>query len=321
MTDIDSREIGEEFVEHFGVKGMHWGVRRDPDTGVRPIAKSLDEGPFGRAAKRNVDRHNARVAKKAVKADNKWIKNVAKPKAYYDAVNKANDGFDRDIVGINNSDKYRGKDLRQPSKLRTQYYRDVSKMYQRHLDAVANDIPHSPSGNYRFTLRAPNYNDLLSGNSQGGTGLPDVIIVENDVQHANTDAPKGVGTIKIKYKWDDIGHCVSASTPDFVAVTHGEEFVEHYGIKGMQWGVRREALKSSKAKARDDARSMSTDDLKAAISRMELEKKFVSLADLSNERNYVQELLAKHGDKAIGQALTAVTTTIVGLGIAAIFRK
>jgi hypothetical protein len=27
MTD-DSIDIGEEFLEHYGVKGMHWGVRK-----------------------------------------------------------------------------------------------------------------------------------------------------------------------------------------------------------------------------------------------------------------------------------------------------
>jgi len=53
--------IDEElYLEHYGVRGMHWGIRRDPKTGVRPIAKALNEGPAGRASKANVDRYEAR---------------------------------------------------------------------------------------------------------------------------------------------------------------------------------------------------------------------------------------------------------------------
>lgn len=56
-----SDEDVDAFLAHYGVKGMRWGVRRDPKTGVRPIAKTLNEGRIGRASKANVDRHNARV--------------------------------------------------------------------------------------------------------------------------------------------------------------------------------------------------------------------------------------------------------------------
>lgn len=53
----DSVEIGEDFLAHYGVVGMHWGIRRDPKTGVRPLAKSLDESRFGKLAKANANRY------------------------------------------------------------------------------------------------------------------------------------------------------------------------------------------------------------------------------------------------------------------------
>lgn len=48
----------EEFLAHHGVKGQKWGIRRDPRTGIRPIASTLDKSRFGRLAKANADRHN-----------------------------------------------------------------------------------------------------------------------------------------------------------------------------------------------------------------------------------------------------------------------
>jgi hypothetical protein len=48
----------EDFLAHYGVKGMRWGVRRDPKTGARPIAVALNDSAFGRLARANNDRYN-----------------------------------------------------------------------------------------------------------------------------------------------------------------------------------------------------------------------------------------------------------------------
>lgn len=58
MAEVD------DFLAHYGVKGMKWGVRRNSDTGVRPIAKTLDESKFGRAANANAKRYMAKQAAK-----------------------------------------------------------------------------------------------------------------------------------------------------------------------------------------------------------------------------------------------------------------
>ena len=49
---------------HHGVKGQKWGIRRNRETGIRPSAQALNDSAFGRAASRNVDHHNVRVAKR-----------------------------------------------------------------------------------------------------------------------------------------------------------------------------------------------------------------------------------------------------------------
>lgn len=78
--------------EHYGVKGMRWGIRRDPKTGARPIAVALNESAFGRATQRNVDRYNRNQAAKAMK---KAVK-TTDPEKKAKALKKAED-FGADI--------------------------------------------------------------------------------------------------------------------------------------------------------------------------------------------------------------------------------
>ena len=68
MNDNDiynSVDLGEDFLAHYGVPGMHWGIRKDPDKystrrgadGVRPLARTLDQSRFGKLANANANRY------------------------------------------------------------------------------------------------------------------------------------------------------------------------------------------------------------------------------------------------------------------------
>lgn len=57
IGDLPVDEL-DTHLEHYGVKGMKWGVRRGKD-GVRPIARTLDNSRFGQAAKKNVARYES----------------------------------------------------------------------------------------------------------------------------------------------------------------------------------------------------------------------------------------------------------------------
>lgn len=100
-----------------------------------------------------------------------------------------------------------------------------------------------------------------------------------------------------------------------------EEMLEHHGIKGMHWGVRRyqnpdgsrTALGKKRESSRNDKekkarkadiknrRTMSDADLKKRIERMKLEKEYKTLADEDTApgKKYVFEILSAIGKKTI----------------------
>lgn len=88
-------------------------------------------------------------------------------------------------------------------------------------------------------------------------------------------------------------------------IVTGQEFIEHYGVKGMRWGVRndrRGRSSGSKTQYKKQATRLSDAELKRRISRMELEKKYSDLKKPAPPAgvNYVKKLLDGAGKQAIG---------------------
>lgn len=102
------------------------------------------------------------------------------------------------------------------------------------------------------------------------------------------------------------------------------DFLEHHGVKGMRWGVRspesrrrlggsgssrRMKKRSEKSSARRKSKSLSNEQLKEAISRMELEKKYVDLSKGTSGagKRYTSDLLSNSGKTAVGAVVGGVT--------------
>lgn len=219
----------DDFLAHYGVKGQKWGVRRDPQTGVRPIARTLDRSKFGQKAHSNANKHDARVAKKLAKKDLKFEKAIAsanKGRIPLELHNAFVTKLNTRVEALNDSDKYRNADLTTPSKIKTQYENDSHKLIIRTLeDATREHYGQNPSKTKRAV-----YNSK--------TDSIDLV----DVAAAHAEGNSVIPNFSVKMILDSTGRFV-----DFEYISPSSEmsqedavadFLAHYGTKGMKWGVR-----------------------------------------------------------------------------------
>ena len=92
-----------------------------------------------------------------------------------------------------------------------------------------------------------------------------------------------------------------------------EAFVEHHGVKGMKWGVRKKRSSSTtRTKFTKPPRKLSDEQLQKRIKRMETEKKYNALnsGDKSRGRTFVEEVLSTSG-KRLAKGL------VFGVGVVA----
>lgn len=249
-------EQGQEFVQHFGVKGMKWGVRkvRGSDSEGRSRFNPDFQKKEGRTTTHDVVNtlfgvavpivapltipSQVRLVRKGARALGGDQEARFERKANsFKTVKKIHDSAAKDLndgLGKINK-KYEGVNLNDPknSAKRRAYDREakdfMAKTYQKHANAVK-----SPSGKQQYDVEM--------------RGDDHITFTTRKVKHA--DGEDSVELMAIRGKG---GHIIDVQWADGT-MAQGEEFVqdflEHYGVKGMKWGVRREHARVSTSQAR-----------------------------------------------------------------------
>ena len=245
-------------LEHHGVKGQKWGVRKD-------------RGHEGKRA----------TNKKIAKLDKKYEKKASKAygKVYNATSNELNN---RIIPQINNSSKYKGKNLLKDEKLYREYLNDFNKEVNKTIQKHADDI----IGTNASGTKKVSYKWNFGEDPFPTFEIVDVNAGRNNLKHADD------GSETIKVKFSDLGHVINFTIGDILQQSLYTE-LEHHGVKGQKWGVRR-AIKRAKESHRVSSESrqrerewhetykkrgeMSTEELRQTVERLRLENQLNKLA-------------------------------------------
>jgi hypothetical protein len=398
MSGATVADRGEKFVEHFGVKGMKWGQRKEDFSNARgethkalfggglallsPSFRKNVPGPtktkvalFGGYALLSPKvRNDLREASKKTavnKADNAWEKGLRDGSAWVAVNNKSADHFNAHIGALNKKhpDDFTKdtKNFDDPSTYGPKY-----KSYMKDVDKLSRDsISHAAN---ELHLKNPSGTKEVEIVSNGMPG--DFALVPRRVQHAAGDQKL---TFKINYVIDDNGRVTGFTFPeneeDVNAVhntelestlSHGAAFVdglvngstesvgeqfliEHFGIKGMRWGIRKEppkavsptaksvvphgsrrktkiernggenhpatedAIKVEKARAKlkkSGPKALTNNELRDVAERLRLEEQAVQ-ADRSTSHKWVRRFLGTQGNQAANQVVRSEVDAVI----------
>jgi hypothetical protein len=205
-----SMEAGEAFIRHHGVKGQKWGVRKK-------------RGPVGRAA----------VSTLKV-ADNVLFVTGTQSQTVHNGIQRrAHKAFKQnELPALKKKHGKAAKLIKNPLSAEAAAYRkDAKAAYVKQLEIAANNTRNF-QGNLQYTMK-----------KEGGkpnTRKYYWALHVKQVKHAATDT--GDFDFRVHPVFDADGFIVDIEDTASMAqdaVDKGEEFISHFGVKGMKWGVHR----------------------------------------------------------------------------------
>ena len=283
-------------LEHFGVKGMKWGVIRERAAGG-----------------------DKRAQRKLARGDKKFVRKAGSSNVTFKVFAAGVKEYNKRLPAFNNKPAYKNADFTRDTPLRRKYYKEGQDLYLESLEKAANDLGTNPSGTKKYGVID------LGGNRW------DITI--RDIKHA--DGVVG----RVQLILDSLGHIVGIENIETEMEQSDDvgEFLEHFGIKGMKWGVRRQKKTTQvgnvttvqkegrRVRAKGGKRLVASEDaVKAAVARQKAKKSTTDslsnqeLQALVNRMNLEQQYsrLGGQSGSRLANGLK-VAKNIIGLGKAA----
>ena len=376
-TVVEVDEV--DYFEHHGVKGMKWGIRKKRDGFVdgRKTTMNRRDKKSGNLNQRilNLAPNTNKAGSRAFKRQEK--SNAVAHKVYDKTLKAASRPIKKEIKTLNL--KYKGKDLSKPSKERDKYYSEITSAVNRQLQAASHLKTKSglrmdfkfdaktasyPTANVVTAERGQNKKAAIDAAKQTRSSAKNNLRTEkerikNSVSHEDTTESNY--TRKVNLEWDSDGLLVdidfdipddselahefvmqAVSGIDFELIDISEFALEHHGVKGMKWGVRKRSktrvsssgarstspnpsskvsaptTRDKRVKALKNRRELSDSDIKDFTSRLQSEKQLKALLDedVSPGRTFIKKVMSDAGKQAATKlatnAMTYGTTKVMG---------
>lgn len=270
-TDHKNFEDATDFLQHYGVLGMKWGVRKDksgkkygePIAGTKRAKRNYKRpSDYGSRIRRDGKFKASTKADRRAKKEEWWVDRV-NTDVYTDIYKKSSRKIRQGTRALNK--KYRGENFRTDSAKRRQYYKEYEKMVEDQLNATAEIRGYSPSKRYKVTFKydlktmtRPEIHLKLSGTGKDrSSSLKEARAIRSNVKKVG-EIPSSTTPKKLKHEealeedifvmkveLDEDGMIVDLVLPedikhDGLDFEDATDFLQHYGVLGMKWGVRKD---------------------------------------------------------------------------------